>query len=252
MWKSISPIFLFVVAVAFFVYSTHGFGQSVVVAKERYIETKLDWMSICGEPPSPGSVEDEKEIGILLWLQKTRNAMAVSQGWYYADVTISSFQEPLNFPIEMPHATKITETFNQIIVEADVILKSVKKKVKRKRPFDVIHELKPSLPLPHSWSFPSGHAMRGALAGILLSDLFPNRKEQIIKRGDFIGEMRVLVGEHYPSDVEAGQRLGKALSAEVLQSQAWKNFKLENADEIAYIKSQIRKDDKEHHQKQNQ
>lgn len=252
MWKSMPPIFLFVIAVAFFVYSTHGFGQSAEVAKERYIENTLDWLSICGEPPSPGSVEDEKEIAILLWLQKTRNAMAVSQGWYYADVTISSFQEPLNVPIEMPHATKITDTFNQIIVEADVILKSIKKKVKRKRPFEVIHELKPSLPLPHSSSFPSGHGMRGALASILLGDLFPNRKEHVIKRGVLIGDMRVLVGEHYPSDVEAGQRLGKALAAEVLQSQAWKNFKLENADEIAYIKSQIRKDDKEHHQKQNQ
>ena len=123
---------LFVLTCVLLATCSNGIAQTDDVQGQKYVEIDRDWMRICGAPPSPGSVEDEKEIAVLLWLQKTRNTMSVSQGWTDVNVTISSFQEPLGFPIEMVHMTAFTDAFNAILVEADQIIFLVKDKVKRK------------------------------------------------------------------------------------------------------------------------
>ena len=37
---------------------------------------------------------------------------------------------------------------------------------------------------------------------------------------------RVMCGVHYPSDVEAAQRLGRAAAAQILASPQWRSFRL--------------------------
>ena len=78
----------------------------------------------------------------------------------------------------------------------------------RRRPFMVFHE--PSLQpkddaaLSKNGSFPSGHTILGWSAALLLSEINPDRAEQIVNRGYLYGESRVIVGAHWQSDVNAG------------------------------------------------
>jgi acid phosphatase (class A) len=50
--------------------------------------------------------------------------------------------------------------------------------------------------------------------------LDPAHGEAILARGRLVGFDRVMGGVHYPSDVEAGQRLGEALAGVWLQDPA--------------------------------
>lgn len=56
-------------------------------------------------------------------------------------------------------------------------------------------------------SYPSGHAMVGAMYAILLSEMVPEHRSGLFERGWEYGEARILSGVHFPADVEAGRIL---------------------------------------------
>jgi hypothetical protein len=50
----------------------------------------------------------------------------------------------------------------------------------------------------------------------ILAEIFPEKKERLLKRGLQVGEDRVIAGIHFPSDVAAGQKLGDAIADKLL------------------------------------
>jgi acid phosphatase (class A) len=46
---------------------------------------------------------------------------------------------------------------------------------------------------------------------LTLAEIFPDQKDALIARAKLIGDDRELAGEHFPSDVEAGRTLAKAI-----------------------------------------
>ena len=61
--------------------------------------------------------------------------------------------------------------------------------------------------------YPSGHAGIGWMWGLMLSQLAPERTNQLLAWGAELGENRIACRVHYPSDVAAGRMLGAALLA---------------------------------------
>ena len=75
-------------------------------------------------------------------------------------------------------------------------------------------------PLPPSFavradgtSYPSGHASRGWMIALVLSDMVPEKANALLARGRDYGDSRVVCAEHFPSDVEAGRMVGAAVYA---------------------------------------
>jgi acid phosphatase (class A) len=56
-------------------------------------------------------------------------------------------------------------------------------------------------------SYPSGHAAYGMACGILLSQMIPEKRAELMSRARQYADSRAIVGAHFPSDVEQG-RLG--------------------------------------------
>lgn len=59
-------------------------------------------------------------------------------------------------------------------------------------------------------SYPSGHSARGWGLALILAQINPDKKEEILKRGFDIGQSRVICGYHWQSDVDAGRLAGAA------------------------------------------
>ena len=57
-------------------------------------------------------------------------------------------------------------------------------------------------------SYPSGHAAFGMACGILLSQMIPEKRAELMERARQYGESRLIVGAHFPSDVQQGQVAG--------------------------------------------
>ena len=54
-------------------------------------------------------------------------------------------------------------------------------------------------------SYPSGHGTLGAACAILMAAMVPERATELFARGREYGESRLVVGAHYPRDIEAGR-----------------------------------------------
>ncbi len=61
--------------------------------------------------------------------------------------------------------------------------------------------------------YPSGHASRGWLFALLLTELAPDRADALLTRGRSFGESRVVCGVHNASAIEAGRVVGASVLA---------------------------------------
>jgi acid phosphatase (class A) len=57
-------------------------------------------------------------------------------------------------------------------------------------------------------SYPSGHSAFGTVCAILLADMLPEKRAQLFERGRDYGHSRLVVGAHFPTDIEAGRTVG--------------------------------------------
>jgi len=57
----------------------------------------------------------------------------------------------------------------------------------------------------HTPAYPSGHTMYSELAAHILSDLYPELREEFFQLSDYCGLARILQGVHYPSDNKASK-----------------------------------------------
>ena len=132
--------------------------------------------------------------------------------------------------------------FKNLCDDAQGIIKPAKKHWNRTRPFrqdaaDVkMQAADPGeIPAPTSASYPSGHGTDGILFALVLSDLAPLLQDKLIARGIQYGDDRVILGAHFPSDVEAGRMLGRAIYAVLKDKKAYQ-------DDLAAAKAQFQKE----------
>ena len=67
-------------------------------------------------------------------------------------------------------------------------------------------------------SYPSGHMTFGTACAIVLSQMVPEQRAALFERARLYGESRLIVGAHFPTDVDAGRRVGTAAAGVMLQS----------------------------------
>jgi hypothetical protein len=70
-------------------------------------------------------------------------------------------------------------------------------------------------------SYPSGHSTYGTLCAIFLSEMLPEKQAEIFKRADEYRQSRLIVGAHFPSDVEAGRIVATTAAAVMSQNFAF-------------------------------
>merc|ERR1712113_1275316 len=99
-----------------------------------------------------------------------------------------------------------------------------KEQFQRLRPFLNHPDLKPCLPSEFSFSYPSGHATFYSSTSELLSAVYPDLKDRLLQVGIAGVFARANCGVHYPSDVEAGQKLGKSAALKMMATPEWKAF----------------------------
>ena len=177
-----------------------------------------------GQPPKPNTTAAELDLGILLWLQKHRTPDQIAKSWLLLDRHIVQFDRALG--IDMSKSTPaVVRGITSFLKLVDGAKDSIKDRVQRPRPFVSHPEIHVCLPPESGWSFPSGHSAFFRSAAVLLADLVPERRERLLAVGLLGGTSRTMCGLHYPSDVEAGQKLGEAAALQILNSPQWQQFK---------------------------
>jgi membrane-associated phospholipid phosphatase len=94
----------------------------------------------------------------------------------------------------------------------------VKRAYDRPRPFVTDPSIVPLGPVPHSPSYPSGHASAAFAAARVIAKLDPALSSAAYDLATQIAVSRVYAGVHYPSDVVTGALLGTGVAEAMLRT----------------------------------
>ena len=171
--------------------------------------------------PAPGSPTDQADVAEVLKLQASRTPDEIAEAMFdktfrleiVAGHVLSPNFTQQNFPVTFKLLLHVRE-------DESLLNSTLKNNYKRPRPFVTHPEVHP-LFTAEEFSYPSGHASGSRILADILGELFPAKKAALLARADAVGHGRVIAGVHYPSDIQAGQRLGQALSDALLANPAF-------------------------------
>jgi acid phosphatase (class A) len=164
-------------------------------------------------PATNDSVQTKTELGEILAIQVTRTpdmesraaADATENIWRFADVINSA-----KFTAEA--LPKFAAFFDRVVETEGDVVDPAKDVWKRPRPHLYSDLVKPVVPLSKSGAYPSGHATVGTLMGIVLSNMLPEKRAQIMARAWEYGHNRLVGGIHFASDIEMGRIAGTVIA----------------------------------------
>jgi acid phosphatase (class A) len=193
---------------------------ALVLPDRPYLTTgDVDFGSVLPPPPADGSLAQQREIQIILDLQKSLTPERLTR--IQADTAVSIYR--LVEGIFGPHFSKdrfpVTDVFfDRVIQITAASVNPVKEKYGRLRPFQISTAIVTPAEIAaeaQSPAYPSGHATFGAEAALLLVRMVPEKEPELFARGWEYGRQRIASGVAYPSDWEAGQT-GAALMVQLI------------------------------------
>jgi acid phosphatase (class A) len=172
-------------------------------------------------PPPNDSAQTKAELAWVLTLQSTRTDADIARAKVENTPSLTPYAEVIGPWFTKEKLPKTYTLFANLTTQGFDYCNAVKPDYVRPRPATVDPRIKPLFEETDS-SYPSGHAISSMLFALVLSDLLPDLKPQIIARAQQIGFDRVLAGMHYPSDITAGQYIGQMLARTVYSNQDFK------------------------------
>lgn len=189
----------------------------------------IDAARVIGPPPAVGS----PEFGADVAGYRQAEAGAGSQRWRQAQqddkldwpVVLDRYACALDARLTPDAAPATIRLLERTMSDVDAIGHGAKDAYRRPRPFVTDRPDAPiCLDIPAerrataSPSYPSGHATLGATWGLILTEAVPGRAAPIAERTRSFIDSRRVCRVHYLSDLQAGQRLGAVIFAELQSS----------------------------------
>ncbi len=179
-----------------------------------------DAVSLLPPPPALGTPEDTADRDAAFGVYSRCTPQDMVRGRSEHLFTIFEFAPQVGPFFRPESCPKIAKLFEEVTVETKATTGSVKAVWNRPRPY-VADPVRFSHPGDNekNAAYPSGHSTQATVFAVLLSEIFPDRRETILAQGRTIGWTRVQIGVHTPLDIYAGRVLGQALARAFLANQ---------------------------------
>ncbi|MES0808831.1 phosphatase PAP2 family protein [Roseibium sp. SCPC15] len=174
----------------------------------------IEAQSKISPPPALGTPKFHQEMSTILWLQETRTPEQVH-----------FVEKPLNLdrfaPIVSEEMFKVDGPALSVLLENAIDevrndYDAVKTIYDYPRPFEISSAVEAVGDARAVPSYPSGHAIRAIVYARLLTEVFPEKGDELMDLANRIGHGRAVAGVHYPMDVSSGQVLGHAYADAIL------------------------------------
>ncbi|TGQ71395.1 MAG: phosphatase PAP2 family protein [Mesorhizobium sp.] len=205
-------------------------------AKPFITNKDVDLTMILPSPPANDSAETKAELGAVLTLQVTRTPEMVASAVADAEENVWRFADVMGPNFNKEKLPKFSAFFDRVVATEGAVVDPAKDVWKRPRPHQLSDLVKPVVKLSSSGSWPSGHATVGTMMGIILADMVPEKRAEIMARATQYAHNRVVGGIHYPSDIEMGKISGSVIAAVLLNRD---DFKAEYEAARAELRSDL-------------
>jgi len=213
-----------------------GDAQQVTVAGEQvneimpgmlegYLskEEQLDSKEFVLPSPPEDSSRQAGDTGWADSMQKLRGSaryeLAISDADLAFPAAAGVFSCALGIPVSEEETPALYILLRRTLTDIGLAPYSAKNAYQRERPFMVRQETvctpQDEEALRKDGSYPSGHTAIGWGWALILTELVPDRAEEILARGRSFGESRNVCNAHWYSDVVAGRLVGAAAVAKL-------------------------------------
>ena len=168
-------------------------------------------------PPDPSSIAFLLDRARYDWGKNLRNTERGEQAYQDSklggDGVPRAFSEAFGVEISQENTPEIYKLIVGMREDAgDLATRDAKVHYMRTRPYIYFndHTCNPEdeVNLSTNGSYPSGHTSIGWATALVLTEVNPERQNEILERGYEMGESRVICGYHFQSDVDAGRITG--------------------------------------------
>jgi acid phosphatase (class A) len=166
-----------------------------------------DFVAIFEEPPARDSAATRGELERLLELQSTRTEAEVAAARADRKTDVRRFYRALGFADGAnPDLPLLRELMTRVENDIRPYVRAAKDRFRRLRPYEIDSRIEPCIDhVRGDLSYPSGHATYGYVMAYLLSEMVPQRRAQLLARGEEFARQRMVCGVHFGSDIEAGR-----------------------------------------------
>jgi len=196
---------------------------------------KLDIAHIIGLPPAQNSPEAKAEFEQVQQIALNRTPEREKEAIADQRLALVNFLNGMETGYVDNTHREVRLLFREAQVELSILLKSVHRLTNRTRPFQLWAKVrvKPCPGArPEGTSFPSAHAATAALYAELLKAAIPEMGPKLEERVKSYDESRLVCGFHFPSDIAAGDKVGRAVAKALLAERAFKSRFDETLPEI--------------------
>jgi membrane-associated phospholipid phosphatase len=151
------------------------------------------------------SVDEKKLAGIKYW-----DAGAPAYRWN--QILPQFAQQNQAVMMRMP-----SSWMNLAIYDATVLAWKEKIRHKRNRPTTLDPSLKTFVNSPATYSYPCEHSVTAAAAATMIAYFFPAKADSVLQMARAASQSRVDAGVQFPSDAEAGWKLGEAVAKQIIE-----------------------------------
>ena len=187
-----------------------------------------DMMVFLPGPPDSTSVAFMNDVARYYWGKGMRHdperaAQATRDAVYGLETILTEFEEAFGMKVTKDDTPEIYKVLLEGTATCDSICTRPKREYMRRRPFMVFNEqtLTPDdeESLRKNGSYPSGHTLLGWSSALLMTEINPDRANEILARGYRYGENRLVVGAHWQSDTDAARLAASAAYAKLHTSE---------------------------------
>jgi membrane-associated phospholipid phosphatase len=173
-------------------------------------------------PPAPGSAAERAEVAELVGLTRRRDGRAMEQIRFWSEGAVVRWNEiarelVAQYRTDHPNASRVYALLSVGHYDSLVTVWDNKFHFRRPRPGQVASEVSPIGPVPPNPSYPSSHAAVAACSASILSSLYPAKRDWLEARASANQETRLTAGLDFRSDMVAGEAIGRAVAAQVLE-----------------------------------
>jgi acid phosphatase (class A) len=203
---------------------THASTSSTVAARvQGYLERheRPDSLLLVPPPPAAGSAGYEADLAVYRDMRKLRDTprwrLAASDANVGFPHAAGTFSCALGVPVLQSTMPTLYTLLQRVVVDAGQSTLAAKDKYRRERPFTLFDD-PVCVPddvavLRRNGGYPSGHAATGWVWALILTELAPDRADQLLRRGFEFGQSRVVCGVHWQSDIDTARIVGAAVYA---------------------------------------
>jgi len=177
-----------------------------------------------GPPPKQDSATYREDFETLHHWQETREQHDCDVATSQLFPTLNGMFGPKYGPLTKQEVKQVEPLLGKVMKYSLKVSSYFKAKYERARPYNTDPTIEPCIVKPPgNKSYPSGHATSATTSACVLSQIFPDKAKELEAYGEYLSDLRVIVGVHHPSDVKAAKKLGNDICERLLGEEDFQN-----------------------------